>query len=252
MLLFLAILYRHCLDKLRRRRGALIAAFFVGVIAALALYALLPGEGVPRQAAGAVYDEGGFSYTGTLRGGKFSGQGRLDFAGGGRYEGSFAAGRFEGQGAFTSADGWVFEGRFSEGKPVRGVLHMEDGDIEADAESGIYAVKDGWRYMGLLGTKGPRGQGEFIFADGAVYRGEFLNGKPHGQGGYTDASGTVVYTGWWHDGKFEGEGEYQAPDGSFSYKGSFRAGKFSGPGTLTKADGTVLSGAWKAGWRTEP
>jgi len=249
MTLFLSILYIHCREKLRRRRGPLLAALCVCAVAALALGALLPGEGVPRAAAGAPYGEGALSYTGTLRGGKFSGQGRIEFAGGGYYEGAFSNGRFEGPGTFSSVDGWSFEGAFSGGKPVRGVFHTDEGDFEADAESGTYSLEGGWRYMGLLGAKGPRGQGEFTFPDGAVYRGEFLNGLPGGDGAYTDAAGLVVYTGGWRGGRFDGEGEYRAPDGAFTYAGSFLSGRFDGPGTLTRRDGSVLAGTWKAGWR---
>ena len=245
--------YRDKNEQRRRRRGAFLAALCVCAVAALALYALLPGEGLPRRVTNELYDEGVFSYTGTLRGGKFSGSGRIEFAGGGYYEGDFANGRFEGHGEFSSVDGWVFEGTFSGGKPVNGVFHTDDGEFTANQEGGAYALRDGWRYMGLLGARGPRGQGEFTFADGAVFRGEFLNGLPsNGGGAYTDAAGTLVYSGGWFDGLFEGEGEYHAPDGSFTYSGSFRAGKFDGQGTLTKKDGTVFAGTWKAGWRVKP
>lgn len=237
-----------------RKKSLFRAALCVCAVAALALFALLPGgEGLPRRAANEFYDGGAFAYSGTLRGGKFSGQGRIEFADGGFYEGSFARGRFDGRGVFSSADGWQFEGAFSEGKPVHGVFRTEVGDIEADAESGVYAMEGGWRYMGLLGVNGPRGQGEFTFAGGAVYAGSFFNGLPGGgQGIYTDAAGTVVYTGGWQDGLFSGEGEYRAPDGAFTYQGSFAGGKPHGQGALTRKDGTVLAGTWKAGWRIQP
>ena len=236
-----------------RKKSLFRAALCVCAVAALALFALLPGEGLPRKATNALYDAGAFAYSGTLRGGKFSGQGRIEFAEGGYYEGSFARGRFDGQGVFASVDGWQFEGAFSGGKPIRGVFHTDDGDIEADAESGIYAVEGAWRYMGLLGVNGPRGQGEFTFADGAVYAGAFFNGLPgSGRGIYTDAAGTAVYTGGWQDGLFNGEGEYHAPDGAFTYRGSFAGGYFHGQGTLTRKDGTAFAGTWKAGWRIQP
>jgi len=240
-------------DKKARRRGrltAFLAALCVCAVAALALYALLPGEGFAQKVADEPYDEGAFAYTGTLRGGKFSGKGRIDFAEGGWYEGAFSNGRFDGRGVFACVDGWTFEGAFSEGRPLRGVFHTDGGDFEADPESGIYGLAGGWRYMGLLGAKGPYGQGEFTFADGAVYRGAFQGGMPGGgQGEYTEADGTLIYTGGWSNGLFDGEGEYHAPDGSFSYKGAFRGGRFDGKGALTKRDGAVLGGTWKAGWR---
>ena len=238
-------------EKRRKRRGAFLAALCVCAVAALAMFALLPGEGLPRKVTNEVYDEGGFAYSGTLRAGRFSGRGRVEFAGGNTYEGGFAEGRFEGQGVFASADGWSFEGAFSEGKPVRGVFRTDSGDIGADYESGIYSAEGDWRYMGLLGVNGPRGQGEYAFDDGAVYRGAFSNGLPGGEGTYTDAAGTVLYAGGWQDGLFHGEGEYHAPDGAFTYTGGFAGGRFHGPGTLTRNDGTILAGVWKGGWRVE-
>jgi len=246
--------YRDKDELRRRRRGASLAVLCVCAVVALALFALLPGgEGLPRRVTGELYDEGVFVYSGLLRGGRFSGQGRIEFADGGAYEGRFSEGRFHGQGVFRSVEGWEFRGAFSEGKPERGVFHTDDGDIEADHESGIYAAEDSWRYMGLLGVQGPRGQGQFTFADGAVYHGEFFNGLPgNGTGTYADAAGTVIYTGEWQDGLFHGEGEYRAPDGTFAYKGDFAGGTFHGQGTLTRNDGTTLEGTWKGGWRIQP
>ena len=238
-------------DPRRGRRGALLPALCGCAVIALAMFALLPG--LPRRVTGALYDGGAFAYSGLLRGGKFSGEGRIEFAGGGSYEGGFAEGRFEGQGVFASADGWEFEGSFSGGKPVRGVFRTQEGDIGADPESNLYSLEGGWRYMGLLGVNGPRGQGEFIFADGAVYRGAFSNGLPgDGEGIYTDSSGNVIYTGGWQDGLFSGKGDYRAPDGAFTYRGSFAGGRFHGQGVVTRQDGTTLAGTWKGGWRTKP
>jgi len=238
-------------DVLRgKRRGASFAALCVGVVAALAMFALLPGEGMPRRVSDKPYDEGAFAYSGLLRDGRFSGQGRIDFADGGRYEGGFAEGRFEGPGLFASADGWSFEGTFSEGRPLHGVFRIDDDEIEADPESGIYAAEGSWQYMGLLGVQGPRGRGVFAFADGSEYRGAFSNGLPGGEGTFTDASGKIIYAGEWQAGLFEGEGEYHDPDGAFSYTGSFAGGRFHGAGTLTQADGTQYAGTWKGGWRT--
>jgi len=246
-----AFTYRDKNEQRRKQRGVFLAALCVCAVAALALFALLPGEGFPSRVENELYDDTAFAYTGTLRGGRFSGQGRIEFAEGGWYEGGFSNGRFEGRGTFSSVDGWTFEGTFSEGKPLRGVFHTDEGDIKADAESGIYAAEGAWRYLGLLGVNGPRGRGEFTFADGAVYSGGFQNGLPGGEGTYTDAAGVPVYIGHWQGGLFDGEGEYRAADGSFAYKGSFRAGKFDGPGALSRRDGTVLTGIWQAGWRVK-
>ena len=60
----------------------------------------------------------------------------------------------------------------------------------------------------------PDGRGTLRFASGAVYHGEFRNGKPDGRGRHTFAGGD-------------------------EYEGAFVAGKLEGPGTYRFADGRV-------------
>ncbi len=55
--------------------------------------------------------------------------------------------------------------------------------------------------------------------DGAKYGGEFVNGRPHGQGVKTWPSG-------------------------LGYEGEFRDGKANGRGVETRADGTRIEGQW--------
>jgi len=43
------------------------------------------------------------------------------------------------------------------------------------------------------------GQGKYSYANGDVYRGEFLNDLPHGHGVYVLANGNV-YSGNWENG----------------------------------------------------
>ena len=84
------------------------------------------------QAVNKEYNAGGLSYTysGSMRNGKFSGAGELYFSDGSSYTGEFINGLFDGSGVFTSAEGWQYEGTFSEGKMTgEGRLTQTDGTV---------------------------------------------------------------------------------------------------------------------------
>jgi hypothetical protein len=238
-------------DK-RTKKRAIGMAFCACVVLAFALAALAPaGWSIPRNAEKEPYDDGGYLYTGALRGGKFNGHGKIVYDNGEAYEGGFAAGQFEGNGIFTSNAGWRFEGKFHEGILLSGVFKDESGTVKVDQHISHYVRPAQWSYTGPLGQNGQYGVGKFVFFDGAVYQGGFADGLANGNGSYTDAAGRLVYQGAWMNGRFEGKGTYHAPDGSFLYEGAFGGGKFNGEGTLTKKDGTALSGTWKNGWRVK-
>ncbi len=101
-----------------------------------------------------------------------------------------------------------------------------------------------------------------------VYKGEVLNGKPHGEGVATHPLG-ATYSGSWQDGFYHGEGIFRGINGA-TFKGSYRKGKkhgrveyddpggvqFSGifhddrrhgKGTQHFPDGSSLTGIWKNG-----
>jgi len=75
------------------------------------------------------------------------------------------------------------------------------------------------------------GQGTLTWSDGSKYVGEWKDGKHHGQGTLTFASG-----------EFAGD----------KYVGEFIDGKRHGQGTYTQADGTVDKGIWESGELVKP
>lgn len=77
------------------------------------------------------------------------------------------------------------------------------------------------------------------YSGGGRYRGQTLNGRPHGRGVYAKPDG-FRYEGDFRNGVFHGHGVEVRPDGS-RYEGGFRNGKYHGRGVET--DGT--------GWRFE-
>lgn len=120
----------------------------------------------------------------------------------------------------------------------------------------------------------PQGYGVLTFQNNREYTGNFVNGKPHGNGTFkppysspnsyitftSDSftfnsneicsehaegklNGQVVYVGGMRDGTFHGKGKYTAPDGSV-YGGDWVNGKRHGYGTITFPNGDGFTGQW--------
>ena len=93
------------------------------------------------------------------------------------------------------------------------------------------------------------GQGTYKDYYGAIYVGEWKDGKPHGQGTYTQTaastSGKAKYVGGWKVGRYHGQGTYTDLYGA-KYVGEFKDGIRDGQGTLTYAQGGIeYVGKWK-------
>ncbi|MBF0274592.1 MAG: hypothetical protein HQK84_05105 [Nitrospinae bacterium] len=74
------------------------------------------------------------------------------------------------------------------------------------------------------------GYGTFEWSNNNKYKGEWLNGKRHGKGVFTDGSG-FEYNGEWENDKKHGKGvEKQLPE-FYVYEGDFKDGMRSGKGT---------------------
>ena len=77
------------------------------------------------------------------------------------------------------------------------------------------------------------------------YKGQVENGKPNGQGTYTNPDGEK-YVGEWKDGEKHGQGTYTYHHG-FKYVGEWKDNKKHGQGTYTLTDGNRFEGEWKDG-----
>lgn len=66
--------------------------------------------------------------------------------------------------------------------------------------------------------------GVYNYADGAIYRGEWLHNKHHGHGQYQFANGTL-YEGEWSQHQMHGTGMFIDHNGKV-WKGEYRQGKF--------------------------
>jgi len=112
------------------------------------------------------------------------------------------------------------------------------------------------------------GFGEMRYANGDMYRGEFLHDKPHGpEGSCTFAHGgqgtgdfrngllhghgavtygdSTCYMGGFSEGEFHGRGILRYPSGT-TFTGWFEHGKMHGRGCLTSAAGNCF-GEWQCG-----
>ena len=83
--------------------------------------------------------------------------------------------------------------------------------------------------------------------DGRVYRGEVVDGRPHGEGRMI-WSDNRTYEGTWKDGGRHGEG-VERFGREARYAGAYRDGERSGHGRFTWPDGRAYEGAWRAGMR---
>jgi hypothetical protein len=228
-------------------KRAVTAVSLVAAVVLSACFALgfFDGEGVSEVRD---KDYTGFTYTGGLRNGRFTGYGSMVFQDGERYSGNFAAGRFDGTGRLACLTGnWNFNGVFQEGRVNSGTFYDHAGESVAYERGETADTLTGytWSYEGGLSDRGQNGTGTFIFPDGSAYTGGFLRGLAEGEGIYSDASGRTVYTGGFKEGKFDGWGKYFSLEG-WVYEGGFKDGLFDGEGAMT-ADTETVRGVWEKG-----
>ena len=88
------------------------------------------------------------------------------------------------------------------------------------------------------------GSGTVRFVGGAVYEGEWKEGKQHGNGKHVFATGDV-YEGEWRADDRHGSGSCRYSNGN-AYDGQWIEDRREGHGTLTYASGDVYEGGWSA------
>jgi len=131
-------------------------------------------------------------------------------------------------------------GSFTVAEDKETVLEMSNRARQMMTELKV-GFQDGFPYTGGPGA----GRGEFVYADGSRYKGEFRAERKHGRGVFKSASGDT-YDGEYKNDTREGIGTFRYADGS-CYKGGWKAGSRSGHGIFRYVDGTVYEGAFKAG-----
>lgn len=87
------------------------------------------------------------------------------------------------------------------------------------------------------------GHGRFLFRSGAVYEGDFLNGKCHGKGIMSFPNGNK-YWGDWTDNQRQGQGKMAYREGN-TYVGGFVESRMRGKGKMTYVNGDSYDGNWE-------
>ena len=134
-----------------------------------------------------------------------NGKGKMTWEDGKFYEGNFLNGSFHGYGKFVVNDLGCFEGIWVNHSFVKGKAsyHFACSGYEMDA---IYEGR--FKEFFLVGY------GKITRANGEIYEGGLLNGKPHGKGKLTSSDGTVVVGTW-----TEGVKDYEHTDEDYENAG---------------------------------
>jgi len=118
--------------------------------------------------------------------------------------------------SITIDNGMKYIGETNQGKPYgRGVLSVDNNDyFIGNFVKGLpiykfewFSIKNGTYYLGILSPKfEPEHFGMMTYPSEKVYSGEFLQGKPHGQGQEMDPSKDIIVHGTWNNGILTGSG----------------------------------------------
>eukprot|EP01090_Pellita_catalonica_P015093 TRINITY_DN3992_c0_g1_i1.p1 TRINITY_DN3992_c0_g1~~TRINITY_DN3992_c0_g1_i1.p1 ORF type:complete len:1039 (-),score=172.33 TRINITY_DN3992_c0_g1_i1:36-3047(-) len=203
-----------------------------------------------RTGYGTLICANGTAYEGNWENDNYHGKGKLTLPQG-VYEGDFEYGERSGQGTLLYANGDSYVGSWKEGlrdgrgnfKSATGMVTYE-GDWVADQQSGNGCLKIGqhYSYTGELQYGRKHGTGILKTPEGE-YNGQWGNGKRHGSGTFTSASG-YVYSGEWQNDLEFGKGTFKDIDGS-EYNGKWIKGKRNGAGVFTYASGARFTGHWE-------
>ena len=92
------------------------------------------------------------------------------------------------------------------------------------------------------------GKGDYEWANGKTYRGQWKAGKMDGEGLYSWKDGIQKYEGQFKDDKRHGMRIFTWKNGKI-YNGPWKDGKMDGEGTLISSDGTQSNVTFKNGKR---
>ena len=173
-------------------------------------------------------------YSGTWVNGKIHGRGRLEtakFA----YEGDWRDGKKHGRGTCAYHDnGDDYDGEWADDK-----WHGEGEWVLRGAGGAVHE-----KYVGTMEQGRMHGRGQYLYSDGSVFDGQWVDNRMHGGGVFTFANGNK-YTGDFVDDAKEGAGVLQSDLPPASPHVFFSARRADGDdlaGTST-ASATTASGA---------
>ena len=190
----------------------------ISVLISVLFFAFLTGasaqclSGNCSQGSGILIYPSGVRYVGEFRNSLREGWGICIFLDGRKYEGAWSNDHPDGAGIMTFPDG-----RQQKGYWKRGTLEREDTGLALQNDGRIKALTSD-----CISGNCANGNGIFLYPNGDLYVGDFVNGKREGSG--------VCY--------------YANRD---QYKGRWRADFRDGRGTMVFADGSARNGFWQRG-----
>lgn len=128
---------------------------------------------------------------------------------------------------------------------MEGMLEGTFSGLGASPTTETLTLADGSVYTGETLVGRPDGQGSVIYTNGNHYDGSWVEGLKHGWGTYTFPDGDV-YIGEMVQDRIEGTGRIVYSDGAV-YEGQFANGTRDGTGALVRPDGSRYEGDWRGG-----
>ena len=133
----------------------------------------------------------------------------------------------------------------ADGRPIEQLAPTTARGALDAAQYGLGDASDEYRGQFVDGL--PHGVGVCNYASGAVYNGQWIGGLRHGQGELKDEHGHV-YRGGFANGEQAGLGAWHYADGA-TYSGPMVGGLRHGRGVYRAADGATYDGEWREGSR---
>lgn len=118
--------------------------------------------------------------------------------------------------------------------------HEENNNL---AIVGDCYTREGGLYKGEMLDGRPHGKGITTFPNGNTYEGDYMKGRRHGRGLMSYFT-RDIYNGEWKYDKREGRGKYIFSSGAY-YEGQWKDDKKNGRGVFDWADGTKYDGDWR-------
>ncbi len=169
----------------------------------------------------------------------------------GMYYGEFEVGKKHGKGIEVN-DAGIFVGRYIEGaKDGPGRWDLADGTTIVGSWECLQQrkyQKNPWFDNPYLDGE-PQGEVEILFSDGALYKGQVINGQIHGKGQYESAFGEIM-VGNFTNGLLDGDNCYFRNNCGEKFAGQFRTGEMHGLGKYLNERKDFYDGFWDSHMRS--
>ncbi|MGB2912530.1 MAG: hypothetical protein WBB81_03135 [Pyrinomonadaceae bacterium] len=150
-------------------------------------------------------------------------------------------------GQMTFEGGANFDGPVEQAKPINSTTTK---CMSGNCLNGIgkYLFANGVVYEGYFVNGSANGKGKVTYKDGGSYVGDLVNGKMEGRGIFLYANGNTYDGGWLNNVK-SGQGTQTLKASGELYVGQFAGDKRNGKGKATYKNGDIYDGDWVNGLR---